>query len=119
MKPSATTYRSDPNRTRYQHDYYTRNLHRRKYTYVKKGVTKQLTPTQYAVIQIMRQGYLLYRYVDRYRYFQKGIYHEVNKRSVECLLTSKHLVYDQATSVVRLTEKGFDYKRTPKKEKTL
>lgn len=92
------------NRSRYYHDYYTRNKHRKKYTYIKKGIMKKVSPVQYAILRKMQRGLVVYKHHECYRYFQNGLYHAVNTASVDCLIRTKHLIVDGF--IVKLTEKG-------------
>jgi hypothetical protein len=101
-------------RTRYHHDYYTRNKLSKKYTYIKKGVMKRLSASQYAILVKMRTGFVLYCYLGDYRYYENGLYHRVNRASAECLLASGHIALDK--DIARLTDKGINHKQsTPKK----
>jgi hypothetical protein len=92
------------NRSRYQHDYYTRNKHRKKYTYIKKGIMKKVSPVQYAILRKMQRGLVLYKHHECYRYFQNGLYHAVNTASVDCLIRTKHVSVEGF--IVKLTDKG-------------
>lgn len=96
-------------RTAYQHNYYSRNKHRKKYTYVKKGIVKKISKAQWALVQRMQKGYVLYLYVDVYRYLVGDTYYPVNTRTVESLINKKYLVLQGF--VVRLTEKGNTHKQ--------
>lgn len=96
-------------RTRYMHDYYIRNKHRKKYTYQKKGVMKKLSETQYTILVLVRQGYQIFQYCDKYQYWSKGLTYLVNTASVQCLITSGHMKLDGHMLVQ--TEKGQNHKQ--------
>ena len=103
------------NRSRYQHEYYVRNKLRKKYTYIKKGIMKKVSPVQYAILRKMQRGLVVYKRPEGYRYFLNGKYHELNTASVDCLIRTKHVSVEGF--IVSLTEKGINHKQTPKKVK--
>lgn len=92
------------NRSRYHHDYYVRNKLRKKYTYIKKGIMKKVSPVQYAILRKMQRGLVVYNRPEGYRYILNGLYREVNTASVDCLIRTKHLSVEGF--IVTLTEKG-------------
>lgn len=105
-------------RKRYQRLYYLANKHRKKYTYIKKGVMKRLSPTQYKIVQLIKSGVRIYAYYEAYRYWRGARTTEVNLRSVECLIASKHVAV--VNHVLELTEKGNNHIQSiPKCRKTL
>ena len=109
---------TDKLRTRYQHDYYVRNKHRKKYTYVKKGVMKRLPPAQYEILTKMRQGFTLYKYHDSYKFHIKGLYYTVNLRSVECLFDKGYIEMD-GPNMAKVTLKGSEHKQSKPKKQTV
>lgn len=97
-------YTSQSSRARYHREYYLKNKMRKKYTYIKIGVMKKLSNTQFEIVQLMRSGVVVYQYLESYRYWKGKRTVELNRRSVEALLRSKHIAVDKG--VLSLTEKG-------------
>jgi hypothetical protein len=79
----------------------------------RKTVIKPLSPRQWEILQIVRQGYGMYFYADKYRYFKDGLYHEVNKQSVECLMQQGFLRLAGDYALI-LTNKGVNHKQIEK-----
>jgi hypothetical protein len=54
----------------------------------------KLTEAQNKILDKMREGFDLYAYNGRYRYFEKGLYYSVCTASVEVLKDKGELVQD-------------------------